>query len=272
MIYFNTNTFDSFTAQSMLPITRTPEKAELLVLGSKKPNYKIFKKLKAVYRFGVGTDNIDFEWFKSNKVKVYFPGETAKLILYEATANFTVIGIFHLLSANSFGEVDIWRKTKRQFIGHKRVLVIGNGNIGSRVVKKLSPFMQVDIYDIRFNHKDELKPLIHAADIITIHIPLTKENNKFFNTEKLSWVKDTALLINTSRGRLFDEDALFDKLKISKCRAFFDVFWEEPYHGPLKSFGQEKFFMTPHSSSNTIEFLQAGFSDILEVWKELNNG
>lgn len=100
---------------------------------------------------------------------------------------------------------------------------------------------------------------------------MTEATVSFFDDEKLSWIKGRALLINTGRGALFDEDALFSKLYASNCRAFFDVFWEEPYNGKLRELGQGKFFMTPHSAFNTKEFVSAGFNEILNTLKEITN-
>lgn len=271
-IYFNTNTFDAFTKGSNIPITTESDKARFLVLGSKKPDYSQFTELKAVYRFGVGIENIDFDFLRRRSIKIFFPSEATKTILYEATANFTVFGILHMLFKSAFGIVDEWKKTQRDYIGTKKALIIGTGNIGSRVAKKLAPFVSTDTFDICANTPEELEDLIRKADIISIHIPLSDMTENFFDSEKLSWVKNNALLVNTARGKLFDENALHEKLSSTNCRAFFDVFWKEPYNGRLKNLGKERFFMTPHSSSNTIEFLQAGFADILRIWEEVKNG
>lgn len=243
----------------------------MLVLGAQNVRYSDFTKLKAVYRFGIGSENIDFAYLKSRRIPVYFPNDTTKHILYDATANFTIYGIFRLLYEGVLGDVNTWSKKERHHIENKTALVIGTGNIGSLVVKKLKAFMKVSTYDALDNAPLELEPLIRLADIITIHIPLTESTVSFFDKEKLSWVKNDALLINTARGALFDEDALCSKLQKSNCRAFFDVFWEEPYRGTLRGLGEGKFFMTPHSASNTKEFIIAGFREILSILEGISN-
>lgn len=271
MIYSNTPTFDEFIREHNLPVTDNPDEAVFLVLGAKKVDYRAFGRLKAVYRFGTGTDNVDFEFLKQRSIPVYFPADETKHILYDAAANFTVYGILTILYRGAFGDVDSWKKKQRDYIGHKIALVIGVGNIGSRVVEKLSVFMKVHTYDIRANEPEELETLVREADVITIHIPLNNDTKNFFDEEKLSWVKDDAIIINTARGGLFDEDALYRKLQTSDCRAFFDVFWKEPYQGKLKGLGGERFVMTPHSASNTKEFVSAGFREILGIWEGLTN-
>ena len=266
--YFNTNTFDELIRRSKIEVTNISEEADMLVLGAKKVTYNEFNSLKAVYRFGVGSENVDFEYLERRRIPVYFPSDETKHILYDSTANFTTCGILRLLYDGAFGNVDTWEKTKRDYVGNKTALVIGIGNIGSLVVKKLKTFMNVKTFDAVDNETAELEPLVREADVITIHIPLTEATAFFFDDEKLSWIKDGALIINTARGALFDEDALFSKLRTSNCRAFFDVFWKEPYKGKLRELGQGKFFMTPHSASNTKEFISAGFNEILNILKE----
>jgi D-3-phosphoglycerate dehydrogenase len=269
--YFNTNTFNELIRKANIDVTKIPEEAGMLVLGAQNVQYSDFTNLKAVYRFGVGSENIDFEYLERRRIPVYFPSDQTKHILYDATANFTTYGILRLLYEGMCGDVDTWSKKQRDYVGNKTALVIGTGNIGSLVVKKLKAFMNVTTYDAIDNAPVELEPLIRGADIITMHIPLTDSTASFFDEEKLSWVKNDTLLINTARGALFNEEALFLKLQKSNCRAFFDVFWEEPYKGKLRELGKGKFFMTPHSASNTKEFVSAGFNEILNILKGITN-
>lgn len=270
-LYTNTSAFDKLIAEYKIPLTKNPQEAEILVLGAKKVNYAEFVRLKAVYRFGVGVENVDFDLLKEKSIALYFPSEETKKVLYDSTADFTVYAILYMLNRDAFGDVELWKKNERGYLTNKITLVIGTGNIGGRVVEKLKMFMQVITYDSLTNTPGELKDLVKQADIITIHLPLMPSTKYFFNSEKLSWVKENAVIINTSRGDLFDEDALFKKLQTSECRAFFDVFWNEPYQGRLKELGKEKFFMTPHTASNTKEFVNEGFKDILRIIEELKN-
>ena len=222
-----------------------------------------------LYRFGVGTENVDFEYLEKKGIPVYFPGEDAKKVLYDSTANFTLYAILSMVYKDAFGDADAWKKKERDYLGCRRSLVVGTGNIGKRVAERLSILMKVQTYDILTNRADELEGLVRSADIITVHIPLDAATRNFFDGEKLSWMKEDAIIINTARGELFDEDALYDKLNSSRCRAFFDVFWEEPYKGKLKGLGREKFFMTPHSASSTRQFVMEGFKDILRLIEDL---
>lgn len=268
-VYFNTKAFDCLEEKKKLDLTEDVSEADILVLGAKPVDFSKALKAKAIYRFGVGQENIPGELIKKGFPSVFFPSEKAKEILYESTANFTVFLIFQMYYCPAAKDIDQWVKKTRNFFRKKNLLVIGLGNIGQRIAKKMELFMNVQTHDIKENKPEELKSLIKSADIITLHIPISKENENFIDAEKLSWIKNDAILINTSRGIIVDEEALYQKMQNSNLRAAFDVFWQEPYNGKLKDFAQSKFFMTPHSASQTIEFVKEGFSDILKIIKEI---
>lgn len=264
-VYFKTSAFVDKYSQGQISITENPSEAELVVMGAGTVEFEKFKKLKAVYRFGVGEENIPFEYLKERSTPVYFPSERAKEILYESTANFTAFLIFHMYYSPFIGQVNSWAKYSRDFLSQKKLLVIGTGNIGKRVIKKMKPIMKVLSYDILTNKPNELKPLLESADIVTIHIPFANENRDFIDEEKLSWMKNDAILVNTSRGAIVNEEPLYNKLVNTKFKAAFDVFWNEPYTGKLRSLGPSKFFMTPHTASQTNDFVAEAFNDILGI-------
>jgi len=267
-IYFNTKAFDMLPEKKLLDVTNEETEAEIAILGAKSIDFIKCQKLKVVYRFGVGRENIPADLIKKGTPQVFFPSEQAKKILYESTANFTVFLIFHMYYSATVGLIDVWRKYTRDFSANQNLLVIGLGNIGKRVTEKMKQFMNVNTYDIKYNKLSELKPFLETADIVTLHIPLSNKTRNFIDSEKLSWMKDEAILINTARAGLANEEALYQKLINSNLRAAFDVFWQEPYKGKLKDLGPEKFFMTPHTASQTIDFVRAGFNDILNIIKE----
>ncbi len=264
-VFFNTKAFDCIEDKDRLDITGSHSEAEIAVLGAKTIPFQEFTSLKAIYRFGVGRENIPDEVIKKNDPEVFFPGDKTKKILFESTADFTVYLIHHMYFSNKLGVIDSWEKDTRDSISNKNLLVIGLGNIGKLVADKMESTLNVCIYDVRFNQSKELKPLMENADLITLHLPMTEETRNFIDKEKLSWMKNDAVLINTARGPIVNEDALYDKIKSTGLRAAFDVFWEEPYNGKLKNLGNSKFFMTPHTCSQTIEYIREGFNDIKKI-------
>jgi phosphoglycerate dehydrogenase-like enzyme len=248
----NTATIDSLVPE-LLNIA-DPREAEIAVIGSKSIDLEAMPKLKGVFKCGVGTDNVPFAAAEARGVEICMPSEKTRSYIYEETANFAVYLVFRMLFSN-IGEVDGWKKQSRSFLGDQKVLVIGQGNIGNHVVRKLVPSVRVITFDILQNSMSDLKALVEQADVISLHIPLIDSTAGFFDAEKLSWMKDDAALVNTARGPVVAEDALFSEIESGRLRAAFDVFWEEPYDGKLKPFHPERFLMSPHVSSNCEDFL-----------------
>ena len=108
--------------------------------------------------------------------------------------------------------------------------------------------MHVITFDILENDISDIPTLISIADCITLHIPKTDENNAFMDKDKLAMMKNDAVLINTSRGEIVDELALYTALKNGELAgAGLDVFEQEPYSGLFT--GLENVVLTPHIGS-----------------------
>jgi len=213
-----------------------------------------FPNLKGIFRAGIGKDNVPEKEAIDRGISVKYPSKDTVDSIFNETATFTCNLIFRMLYGY-VGSLDPWYKYDRQEMLQKTLLVIGTGNIGQRVVKFMEPFMRVITFDILHNNESDLNELISKADCITLHIPKMDENEAFFNREKLAAMKDGAILVNTARGSIVDEDALFAEISSGRLRAAFDVFWQEPYIGKLKKFHPDKFYMSPHIAGYTDSFL-----------------
>ena len=266
-IWKNTSTLDGF--DEGLDFTTSFDEAEIALMGSKSISINEFKNLKGVFRAGIGKDNVPEEDCDKEGIKVAYPSLKTISIIYDETASFTCSLIFRMLY-NQTGSVDNWIKYPRVHIKNKKLLVLGLGNIGSRVCQLMRPFLEVLTYDVTKNNEEDLASLIKDADCITIHIPKSTENIAFFDQEKLSWMKDGAALINTARGSIVDEIALFNELKNHRVRSAFDVFWKEPYNGLLREFYPDMFYMTPHIASTCKEFLQGCREDLDNLINQFN--
>jgi phosphoglycerate dehydrogenase-like enzyme len=248
----NTATLDHLVPE--LLNTVDVEEAEIAVIGSKPIDLSEMPNLKVIFKCGVGLDNIPFDEAEERGIKVVLPSKKTKGYVFDETANFAVHLILRMLYKD-LGSVDNWIKKQRKFLGQKTVLVLGLGNIGRQVANKLSPLATVLTYDPIENSEDEIEGLFRKADAITLHIPLLDETRGFVNAEKLSWMKDGAALINTARGPIVEEQALYEEIKQERIFAAFDVFWQEPYEGILRQFHPARFVMTPHVASNCSNFL-----------------
>ncbi len=263
----NTTTIDALVPD--LSNTVDAAEAEIAVIGGKPINLDAMPKLKGIFKCGVGTDNVPFDEAAKRGIEICMPSEQTKRYIFEETANFAVYLVFRMLF-NEIGDVDGWKKQSRTFLGDKKVLVIGQGNIGLHVARKLAPSVDVLTFDVLHNSMDELRGLVEQADVITLHVPLIEATTGFFDAEKLSWMQDGAALVNTARGPVVDEDALFNEIQSGRLRAAFDVFWKEPYEGKLRQFHPERFLMSPHVSSNCENFLTGLASDFVAFQARLN--
>lgn len=268
-IWKNTQTLDSYVPL-LAAANAAPEEAELAVVGSKKFDILAMPNLKTIFKCGVGADNVDFAACSERGIHVIFPSEKTTNIIYEETANFTVFLILDRLYAGA-GQVESWSKYQRPFLGSRVVLLIGQGNIGCRVKEKLGTFLKVRSYDTATDDMNRLEPLVHIADVVSLHIPLITSTFGWFDAEKLGWMKNGAALVNTSRGAIVDEDALYREIVEGRLSAAFDVFWEEPYRGKLAAFPPHIFRMTPHVASTCEDFLKSLGQDLLTIIDRMKN-
>ncbi len=153
----------------------------------------------------------------------------------------------------------------------KRVVVLGYGAIGQKVVKMCQAFdMQVSIVsrtikDIENSSTiDKLPTLLPSCDVLLITLPLTKETENLISKERLSLLSDNCTIVNIARGKVIDEKALYNELKSGRLRAGIDVWYkypmteEERKHTPVSNFPfheLDNVVMTPHL---------AGHSDVVE--------
>jgi len=267
-IWKNTSTLDGY--DEGLDFSSDKEQAEIALLGSKPIDLIDFPNLKGIFRAGVGKDNVPESDAIKRGIKVRYPSQDTINIIFDETAAFTCSLIFRMLY-DLVGTIDPWKKYPRAGLAEKKLLIIGTGNIGSRVYNCMKPLMDVVKFDIIDNKLSELPILIKNADCITLHIPKTIDNESFMSKNKLALMKKDAILINTARGSLVDEEALYNELESGRLKAAFDVFWEEPYNGKLKNFHPNQFFMTPHVASTCNGFLNGCREGLNILIQELCN-
>lgn len=265
-IWKNTNTLEGLIDD--LQITQLKEEAELALLGSKPINLHEFPKVKGIFRAGVSKTNIPLEEAKIRNISVCLPSEKTKNYIYEETANFTC-GLIFKYNYSHLGTIEPWKKYNRTSLSKKTLLIIGEGCIGKKVKNKMSRFLDLLIYDPCIYPKITIESLLPKADFISIHIPDIKNNIDFIDSKKLSLMKKNALLINTSRGRIVNEEDLYCELIKKRIFAAFDVYWKEPYSGKLKEFYPNRFMMTPHVASTCDEFLKGSANDLKQFILQL---
>ncbi len=197
---------------------------------------------KIIARVGVGLDNIDVKAAETRKIRVINAPEAASIAVSEL-----VIGLMISL-ARSIPRADAETKRgnwiKKDLMGTqlsgKYLGIVGVGNIGRNIGRTARALRMnligYDPYPINREFISEtgmvvtdLNTLLESADFVTCHVPATPETKHMFSSERLTKMKPTAYLINTSRGDVIDEVALYDVLKGDKLAgAAVDVFEVEP--------------------------------------------
>jgi D-3-phosphoglycerate dehydrogenase / 2-oxoglutarate reductase len=221
---------------------------------------------KIVARVGVGLDNIDLYEARSKNIRVINAAEAAINAVSE-------LAIGHMISlARSIPYADAETKKghwiKKNVSGielkGKYLGIVGVGNIG-RNVARIARAMRMNLigYDLVPISRDfvkevglittDLDTLVESSDFISCHVPLTDETKHMFNAKRFSKMKKTAYIVNTSRGQIIDENAMYDALIARKIAgAALDVFEIEP---PVckKLIELSNVICTPHIGSQTDE-------------------
>lgn len=216
--------------------------------------------LKVIARAGVGLDNVDIEAAKSKGIKVVnTPGGTS-IAVAELTLALMLATARNIPRADLSLKKGLWEKKKLGGVElyNKTLGIIGLGRIGSEVAKRALAFgMKILVYDPYVQQSEftlvDLDKLLTSSDYITIHVPLTPETQNLLGKAELDKMKKGATLINTARGGIVDEEALYEALSSGKLRcAAFDVFKVEPPF-PNKLFELDNFIATPHLGASTKE-------------------
>lgn len=213
--------------------------------------------LRVISRCGSGMDNVDLRACKKHGIRVFnTPG-----VVERAVAELVLGLMLNLLRQINVSDWHLrngqWQKIMGELILNKKVGLVGFGQVGqetARLLKALGakvlyydPFVR-SIKPAALATKMDLSKLLKDCDIISLHVPLNGETKHLINAQRLSMMKKTAVLINTSRGGVVDEDALCSALKEGRlAAAALDVFEQEPYKGPLIEL--PNIILTPHIGS-----------------------
>ena len=195
--------------------------------------------LRAVAKYGVGTDNIDLDYCAANGIKVSVTTGANS----EAVADYTFALILAL--ARKVVEIDAgcrrrdWKKVTTSDVAHKTLGLIGLGAIGKKVVRRAKGF-DMEVLAFRRNWDGEygreagvayasVDEICRRSDFISLHTPLTEETRGIIGRREIGLMKPGAYIVNTARGGLIDEEALLEALEAGRIGgAGLDVFSSEP--------------------------------------------
>lgn len=221
---------------------------------------------KIVARVGVGLDNIDVDAAKAKGIRVINAVEGAMNAVAEL-----VLGLMLSLAREiprADREIRGGKWLKKELMGSelsgKYLGIVGLGNIGKKLARHAKALnMNIIGYDVfpipdDFSRevnlvKADLETLLSSADYVSFHVPFTPETHHLVNAQRLSKMKKTAYIINTSRGEIIDEESLYHALKEGKIMgAALDVYEKEPALGN-KLATLPNVVCTPHIGAQTKE-------------------
>lgn len=231
--------------------------------------------LKMIQRTGVGTDTLDLNYLKENKIPVYLNEGVNSESVAEHTLLLMLSVLRKLPEVNQSVKGGRWKKNefgiRCENLKGKKIGLIGVGNIGRAVARLLKPF-QVKLFYYKRNRlfeeeEQELdltyldyKRLLKESDIISLHCPLSEDTRGMLGMNEMNLMKRGSYIINTARGQLIEEEALVKNLQNGHIYgAGLDVFAIEPLPKDSPLILINNTVLTPHTGGLTIET----FSDMI---------
>lgn len=239
---------------------------DALIAGTEPITDKVMEKaksLKLISRVGIGLDSVDLLAAEQRGIRVSYTPDAPAPAVAELTIGLmlSLLRSVHVVNAQMHrGE---WQRHFGRRIPEVTVGVIGTGRIGGRVLRRLAGFgtPHVLVNDIQPDPQvaPELKlewvdkeTIFREADVITLHVPLTAQTKNMVRREHLLQMKKDAIIINTARGGIINEQDLEAVMKTGHLSgAAIDVFNQEPYLGGLASV--ERCLLTSHMGSMSVD-------------------
>ncbi len=221
-----------------------------------------------VSRHGVGYDSIDTKSLSKKKIPLTIAAHSNMISVAEH-AMFLLLA----LSKNVFYYDDFTRKAdwstrwniKAWDLAEKKILIIGYGRIGSRVVKRALAFeMKVYVYDPFVDNKiiessgafavDNIHDILSEMDAVSIHCPRNTETENMFSKNQFDKMKKTSFIINCARGGIINEEDLYNALNNDDISgAGLDVFDVEPAQKSNPILNLKNVILSPHIAGVTVE-------------------
>ena len=238
-------------------------------------------KLKAISKYGVGLNNINFEDCKKHNVDVLHTQGINKRSVSEMTLGFMLSLSRNLYITSNLLKNGIWKKDGGTQLSGKKIGVIGVGNIGKDLISLLKPFnCEILVNDIvnqekyyRDNNLMEVSKeyIFNNADFITVHVPLDNTTKNIINKKSLSMMKPSSFVINTARAGVINQEDLKWALKNQIIAgAAVDVYEKEPPEDK-ELILLPNLINTPHIGGNSKEAVEAmGVSAINNILNWIN--
>jgi len=221
-------------------------------------------KLKVVAKHGVGVDNIDLQAAALLGIPVTNGPDTNSEAVADLTLGLMLAAARSIPLADKSTREGKWPRLVGPELFRKKLGILGMGAIGKRVAMRAAGFsMEILAYDIyqyalfaKAHHVRyaALEEVLRESDFISLNLPLLPDTRELINEKTLAMMKPSAYLVNTARGELIDESALYQALKAGRLAgAALDAFIKEPLPADHPLLGLPNVVVTPHMGSYSYE-------------------
>ena len=279
---------DVVTSRDRDELLRLVREADFLLVSTARVDEEVLRaapRLRLVQHQGVGYDNIDVAVCRRAGVLVALTPEGTTIGVAEHTLLLILAVLRHLPAADEAvrrGEWPVWTMRSRSFeLAGKTVGLIGFGRIGREVARRARAFDTTVLYHDAVRAPAEVEAelgaayvprddLLRRADVVSLHAPLTAETRGMIGERELRLMRPTAIVINTARGALVDEEALARALQKGWIAgAGLDVFAQEPPDPANPLLACANAILTPHIAAGTRDGyqtkLRAAFANMARV-------
>ena len=217
-----------------------------------------FTNLRYIQLTSAGFDRVDMDYVKAHGIEIH----NARGVYSIPMAEFAISGVLQLYKQAAFFRENqkrhLWEKHRGLLeLAGKKVLIVGCGSVGNECAKRFAAFgcevTGVDLYpreDSLYSKilpLDKLDDMLITADIVVLTLPLSEQTRHLMNDNKLSLLKDGAVLVNIARGAIVDTEALIKHID-RLGGAVLDVFEEEPLIDNSPLWDKPNVILTPHNS------------------------
>lgn len=245
--------------------------------------------LKIIAKHGIGTDNIDLEYAKSKGIVVTNTPTANMESVAELAVSLILACARAIPHAYDLTKSGLERSAPKELtgieLGGKTVGLVGLGRIGQKVGSILKngfgmelcgfdPYMTKErALELGITLFEDISDMLRVSDVVSISVPLVPSTIDLVSEKEFSAMKSSAILVNTSRGKIVNEGALFNALLNKKIRAAaLDVFEIEPPRSDNQLFDLPNFIGTPHIGAATEEALiRMGMTSVDEIKRFFNN-
>ena len=237
--------------------------------------------LRVIGKYGVGLDMIDLDAMSKYDVQLGWKGGVNKRSVSELVISSAIALLHRSVFANSEVRKGKWNQVKGRQLSECTFGIVGCGHIGKDIIRLLQPFnckilahdiLEFNNFYLQYNVTSVgLDELLETSDVVTLHLPLDNSTKNILNKERLSIMKDTAVLINLARGGLIDEAELKNIILTNKIAGVaMDVFAVEPPSDSDFS-TMDNVLITPHIGGSTEEAIFAMGMAAIESLKNSKN-